>query len=243
MAVIGSPPEFGSSGSWPPITSAPVEVAHWDLDQTVGAFVDPRLSDGIELMSRFLDSKGATYARAALLNYEEKEWCAKAENKIRSLAHEDSGIDPFQALFWKTQAVYELCWERDDPPTQLAPGGSDERSVSLRVGLTEERAREVMRSLGLSVGYQPYASLSGQLTSKTTTKITVAREEVVTRKITLTNATEDKYRLFALWHLLNRLSIIGMSAEQKSSNLLLSSTDFILSDHVVVTSVDVSRRQ
>jgi hypothetical protein len=209
----------------------PVEVARWDLHKTVGEYIDPRLSTWIR------DAKNPECVSPNISR--DIKLAGAAAERLKGLEHYNKGIEPIGALLWEIGAVYEQYWEREDPPTQVAPGGEVTRSVSLRVGLTKERAREVTKSLGLSGG-RANLTLSSQLASKTATKITVATEEVETRGITLRNPdANDRYRLFALWHLISRLSVIGIDFHENGSNFILDSTDFIPSHIIVQTWIDV----
>ena len=83
------------------------------------------------------------------------------------------------------------------------------------------------------------ARLNAALSQKTATKFTVSREQTVTQTLTLTNPSDASYRLFALWHLVNRISIL---VDVGSDPFVFSSQDFISAGSIVVTSFDMPAR-
>ena len=146
---------------------------------------------------------------------------------------------------WRLQTVYTHFWQREDPTTQLPPGGTAEITLSLRVGLSQEHVHEVATSLGVSGKGSNPLGLSGQLSEKSTMKIALSTEKQVTRKVILTNPSNDMYRLFALWHVVHRLLLIATprSESDPEKELVCQVTEFIPSDVTNATSVDRARPQ
>jgi hypothetical protein len=239
---IGPPPEFGRDGTPPPIASDPVEIARWDLDQTLFQVIENGLT-----MARLAEriggdndaSTGRLLVGLALLtpsHFQEKK-AIKRLLQARGASH----LNWEEVGGWKLHALYTHFWQREDPTTQLPPGTSTEITLSLRVGLSQEHVHEVATSLGVSGKGSNPLGLSGQLSEKSAVKISLSTEKQVTRKVILTNPSHDMYRLFALWHVVHRLLLIARPRSEPEKQLVCQVTEFIPSDVTNATSVDRAR--
>jgi hypothetical protein len=241
---IGPPPEFGRDGTPPPIASNPVEIARWDLNQTLFTMVENGLA-AARLADRIEGGASAGLGRAFLavpfmvrVHFQEKK-AIQSWLQVRGASH----LNWEKVGGWKLHAVYTHSWQREDPTTQLPPGGTTEITLSLRVGLSQEHLHEVATSLGVSGQGGNPLGLSSQLSEKSSMKIALSTEKQVTRKVILTNPSNDMYRLFALWHVVHRLLLIATprSESDPEKELVCQVTEFIPSDVTNVTSVDRAR--
>jgi hypothetical protein len=100
--------------------------------------------------------------------------------------------------------IHYVRWRRRDPVTQLPPGSTHELMHSLTTGLSVEHSQELASSLGLSLGAKmigAQAQLSSQLEQKFAFELGITAQEEMSTKLTLTNQSMDRDRLFALWHI------------------------------------------
>jgi hypothetical protein len=108
------------------------------------------------------------------------------------------------------RVVYAARWQRQDPVTQLPPGSTLEVTHSVTAGLTVERSQTLAKSLGLNIGENApgiQARLSSQLNEEFGLRLDITTQEERARNLTLTNQNADHYRLFALWHVDQRITI------------------------------------
>jgi hypothetical protein len=240
---IGPPPEFGRDGTPPPIASNPVEIARWDLNESLFGIIEnglatARLSNRIDINSTGVGSGLVALALLVPSHFKERK-TIKRLLQARGASH----LDWEKVGNWKLHTVYTHFWQREDPTTQLPPGGTTEITLSLRVGLSQEHVHEVATSLGVSGKGGNPLGLSGQLSEKSAMKIALSTEKQVTRKVILTNPSNDMYRLFALWHVVHRLLLIATprSESDPEKELVCQVTEFIPSDVTNATSVDRAR--
>jgi hypothetical protein len=244
---IGPPPEFGRDGSPPPLLSAPVNIADWNLDESVAEFLHPRKTEeilsGMPLLADFLVAFGRLTGilpeRQAKKMPQENTREATTMKRVRRET-ERVGLNPRMVRNWQLYAVHDKFWQREDPVTQLPPGSSSEITVSLLIGISEERATELARSLGVT-GTVPHVGISSTLSDKASSKIAVSREREVTRKIILTNPQDRTYRRLAIWHVVHRVSLVAMPDPVSDQEIVCEEDEFILSDAANVTFTDVSR--
>jgi hypothetical protein len=126
--------------------------------------------------------------------------------------------------------VHYVRWRRKDPVTQLPPGSTQEMMHSVTTGLSVERSQELAGSLGLSLGANVtgvQAKLSSQLQQTFGFKLDITAQEEMSTKLTLTNQSNDRYRLFALWHLDHLVTVEALSVPVKSRKF----TGFSCSGH------------
>lgn len=212
---IGPAPEF-RDGLDPAETSAPVEITRWKLGKRVGQVfkndkvLAPKFGAG--------DYRPDMGVRIAMILTGHRHY-----------------LEVYHLPLW---AMYESFWRREDPITQLAPGTSDEHTVTLRMGISKEHAREVARSLGVT-GKGRLSGLSAQLSDKTSTKVTLSQEKEEAHKVILTNPFNDRYYRIAIWHVAYKLSIAAVR-EEFDGRIVgvnpLQTTEFALSDATVLTS-------
>lgn len=131
------------------------------------------------------------------------------------------------------------CWRREDPTTQLPPGVTAEVTGTRRVGLSQEHTREVATSLGLTTKVGSPAAPSGQLSTKTATKVALSEQQETTRKVVLSSPSPHMYRRIALWHIVHRLSVIASPKSDPETELVCQVTEFVTSDVTNATSVDI----
>ena len=239
---IGRPPEFGRDGTPPPIASEPVEVARWDLNQNVFRMVEGNLALG-RLSEKIEGGNDAGLTRTVLALIP----AIAADSHVRRVIEAVLRARGATHLTWKDvgpwrlHSVYTQYWRREDPTTQLPPGGSTEITVSIRVGLSQEHLREVATSLGVSGRGADPLGLSTQFSEKTATKVAISVENQVTRKVVLTNPSSELYRRIALWHLIHRLSLIASPAADSETELVWQVTEFVASDVTNATAIDLPR--
>lgn len=251
---IGPPPEFGSDGSPPPLTSVPISIADWSLNKSVKQFLWPGVDGPYPGLIRALDLsvKAATRPAVEVIINNFRRHRAKsasrknideeaAEMRWTSFLREldNSHLTLHDVTGWQTHALHDQFWQREDPVTQLSPGSTSEITMSLRTGISQERATELARSLGVK-GTMPYVGISAALSDKASSKIVVSQEREVIRKITLTNPRDHTYRRLAIWHVVHRISIVAVHPRPPSNEkITCEENEFILSDATNVTFMDV----
>jgi len=245
-------PEFGRDGSPPPITSTPVKIADWSLNKSVAKFVwaesyadkhDPSLRlfpiVATALFFGTLGRFGPFGRRGTKRSREDVAARETREMYIRRLI-ESSHLTWREVEKWQMYALHDHFWQREDPVTQLPPGSTSEITMSLRIGISEEHATELARSLGVK-GAVPHAGISAALSDKASSKIAVSQESEAIRKITLTNPRDRTYRRLAIWHVVHRVSIVAMPQLTSNQKIACEENEFILSDATNVTFMDVDR--
>jgi hypothetical protein len=93
---------------------------------------------------------------------------------------------------------------------KLAPGSTHEVTHSVTTGLTVERSQTLAKSLGLSAGPNLtgiQAKLSSQMNKEFGLKLDITAQEPESSKLTITNQSDEHYRLFALWHVDQRITV------------------------------------
>jgi len=184
---IGPPPEFARDGTPPPIASEPAEIARWDLNQSLFLMIENNLAMA-RLGDRISGETSTSVSRGILAMIPATAVHFQERRAIRALLHARgaSQLDWEEVGGWRLHTVYTQYWRREDPTTQLPPGGSTEITVSLRVGLSEEHVREVATSLGISNKGGSHLGVSGQLSERSAMKVALSTEKEVVRKICLT---------------------------------------------------------
>ena len=241
---IGPPPEFARDGSPPPIVSEPVEIGRWHPYLSLYNMIEDGLAM-VRLSERLSggdDSRSVGRGLLALIPMIPAELQERRAIKELLRARGALHLNPREVGGWQLDTIYTQFWRREDPTTQLPPGGTTERTVSLRVGLSQEHVREVAASLGLSSKPGGPLGLSGQLSEKSTVKVALSAEKEVTRKLVLTNPSTDAYHRIALWHLVHRLTLIASPREESpEKQLICQVTEFVPSDAINATSRDLPR--
>jgi hypothetical protein len=111
--------------------------------------------------------------------------------------------------------VHNLSWGRKDPVTQLPPGATNKISHSITTGLSAEHSRELAQSLGLNFGSNLagiQTKLSSQLQQKFELRVEFSVEEKREAELTLINPSDDRYKLFAMWHVDHLIKVDALSA-------------------------------
>jgi hypothetical protein len=153
--------------------------------------------------------------------------------------------------------VHYARWRRKDPITQLPPGSTQEMMHSVTTGLSVERSQALAGSLGLNLGVDMtgvQAKLSSQLQQELGFKLDITAQEEMSTKLTLTNQSNDHYRLFALWHIdhlitVDALSVpttrhrghSGFTSGLQPSWTRLGSEEFVTSNEPFVTFAEIDR--
>ena len=219
-------PEFGPDGSWPPAATDWLSL-RWDLfdvdckfdrraavahalswrfgrDERLGSplCTENALSEDFLYQSTFAGLGEVTmfeYRRGRLslvLDY----W--KAER--------DRGKDFDDRYAELRRLVHAVRWRRTDPVIQLPPGAVHEMTYVITTGLSMESSLRLASSLGLSVaGDAPglKTTLSSQIQEEFALKLDVSAQEQQSTKLTLSNESTERYRLFALWHVDHKITV------------------------------------
>lgn len=230
---MGSPPEFGRDGSNPPVTSVPVNIASWLVGRSLGLFMLE--SEGLSIKDQ---SKLLWNPYGTLLLY--KRGFSYLSARKRIIANNATEMDRREIVKWPLHAIYDQFWQREDPVEQVPPKSSSEATTLIRVGMSEEHTKELARSLGVT-GKGAHLGISAQLSSKSSTKITLSREEQKSRTVTMTNPLDNTYRKFAIWHVVHRISIVAAPSLPSDRQIVCQEAEFVLSNAANVTFVDVAR--
>jgi hypothetical protein len=172
---IGPPPEFGEDGSPPQLTSGPVEIARWDLGISVTKFFEPEIKAlgrqaMPEAMARERQRQGRTLIGKKLGNFFDSTIFIPATRVLTGKQSTEALDEALGTIAitrwldernaynlswkvvqnWQMYCVFDQFWRRNDLVTQLAPGTSDKVGVSLKVGISNEQANEISRSLNIT---------------------------------------------------------------------------------------------
>jgi hypothetical protein len=123
-------------------------------------------------------------------------------------------------------------WTRRDPVDEIAPGMTSEVSVKVTLGVSEQQTESLASSLGFKVGvdiFRIQTEVNDQLTRQVSTSLSISRTEEDTRTIRLENPTADTQRLYAIWHLNNRLRVshLTWSKDEEPSWEVCSEVEFL----------------
>ena len=151
------------------------------------------------------------------------------------------------------QLVHSVRWQRKDPPTQLPPHGNVELTNSVTTGLSIEHSETLATSLGLDLGPQVpglQTKLSYKVQEQFGLKLNITETEQNSKKLTLSNTSNDRYRLFAQWQVDHLLSVnvlnvpvaVNVSAEVQPVWRPCSQVQFMVANEPFVTSA-LARRQ
>ena len=149
--------------------------------------------------------------------------------------------------------IYSARWHRMDPVTQLPPGSTLELTHTVTAGLSTERSQKLSRSLGVTVGGDTkvlQAHLSSKLQDEFGFTFSVTNEEQRSIKLTLTNTSDSRYRLIALWRLDHKITIdtvIDESLSPKVAGVSVprwsrkNEVEFVATNEPVVTFANTSQ--
>src|SRR4051794_24095880 len=163
---IGSPPEFGPGGTRPALYSEPLVISE-------SMFTVKVAGSDVELVGV---QRAAVKALPPVIAGLTVSGAVVAAPVLLAVVPVVAGV-----ALWKRKAleerqlVHSQMWRRDDPVVQLPPGASEERTVSLTVGIERSRTRE----LGAALGVKPSspAALSGTLGAKFGASVTLRSSE------------------------------------------------------------------
>ena len=109
------------------------------------------------------------------------------------------------------RVVHSVRWRRTNPVTQLPPGASNVTTNSVTTGLSIEYSQTLASSLGISIGSGLHgvaqANLSSQLQQQFGITLQITSQEQTTDQLTVPNPSVERSRLFAFWHVDNRIDV------------------------------------
>ena len=109
------------------------------------------------------------------------------------------------------RVVHSVRWRRTDPVSQLPPGASDVMTDLVTTGLSTEYSQTLASSLGISIGSGLHgvaqANLSSQLQQQFGITLQITSQEQKSKELTVSNPSADRSRLFASWHVDNRIAV------------------------------------
>jgi hypothetical protein len=109
------------------------------------------------------------------------------------------------------RVVHSVRWRRTNPVTQLPPGASHVTTDSITTGLSIEYSQTLASSLGISIGPSLHgvaqANLSSQLQQQFGITLQITSQEQKSDELTVPNPSVDRSRLFAFWHVDNRIDV------------------------------------
>jgi hypothetical protein len=166
----------------------------------------------------------------------------------RSLINRDRFAALFQQVYGDVEIRrirHTLFWRRDNPVTQLVPGATRRVKSSTTLGLSSAEAIELSSSLGLHGGLPNIVGLNGQISRKLGETINLSFQRQDEEELTLTNDRTGYYKLFAIWHPVQRLDIDFLANMQSLRRLgwfKLTSVSFAEDSSVQLTSTDIPVR-
>lgn len=106
--------------------------------------------------------------------------------------------------------VHETRWRRENPVMQLPPSSTHEVTHSISTGFSVEQTQTLASSLGISnagnvVSLQ--TKISSRLNQEFGFKLDVSSQEQRTTRLALANPADNYYRLYALWHVDQRIRV------------------------------------
>jgi hypothetical protein len=174
---------------------------------------------------------------------------------------ERTPVDPFVDSLpvpWGNELrrlVYATRWKRKDPVTQLPPGSVHEMTYSVTTGLSIEHSETLAKSLGMSIGGSftgLETRLNSHLNRELGIKVDVTSQVDRSTKLTLTNTSNDHYRLFALWHVVHKITVdaleLPLSEHQDYTTELQPKwasrgvIEFVTTNEPFVTFAEIKRR-
>ena len=199
---LGPPPAFGPGSEWPPIASEPAVISERVV--SVPMELEPGDPD------------------AAVLEGDSEDRDARAAELVRDLAIGDVETRvPHKTLvraLWVLGPVrlrFSQRWAREDPVTHLGPGTSVEETVSVTLGVDTEQTLDLARTLGMNADLNfrvLQSQLSGDLSRRLSRSISISESTERSRTLRLTNPSGEQPWLFAIWHVVDSLSMAQLSS-------------------------------
>lgn len=218
-------PEFGPDGSWPPAATDWVPL-RWDLFD-VACQIDRRAAVAHALSWRFgrdehcdrpLCTENAlnedflyrsTFAGLGEVTmFEHRGKLSLVLDYGKAARDRTKDFDDRYAEL--RRLVHAVRWRRADPVTQLPPGAAHELTYAITTGLSMESSLRLASSLGLSIaGDAPglQTTLSSQIQEEFVLKLDVSAQEQRSSKLTLSNQSTKRSRIFALWHVDHQITV------------------------------------
>ncbi len=110
-----------------------------------------------------------------------------------------SAVDQLRRL------TYSRYWEREDPPTRLAPGSSRKRTVKTVVGTTEELVRQLSTEIGFS-GSGQLQGVSARIGGELQTRLSLSMQREESDEVNMTGPDSGP-KYYALWRVKSRLTV------------------------------------
>jgi hypothetical protein len=267
-------PEFGKKGSWPPIATDWLTL-RWELFRAatteITAFMAARVAmlEGNDSPLLTEDAMRTDFLHEAVFSqsstvYNDSEFQFNTprgavafnrppwERASPNWLFRGQGEISFPDKFEIRRLVHAARWKREDPVIQLPPGATHERTHSITKGLSVEHSRKLAESLGMSAGVETaglQAKLSSQLDQEFGFKLDISALEESGAKLTLTNQSNDHYKLFALWHMEHQITIDTLTmpvyAKLKKGSLPTwepqSGVEFTAANQPFVTFAEIER--
>jgi hypothetical protein len=218
-------PEFGLDGAWPPVETEWVPI-RWQLFSAVPSYHFDRCADiAYAIATRFgsgEDGGGPLYTENALNDdflyrsvfAEIDEVVGEDKPKQWTWLHIKSakiGDTDFRTSHIELRRmVHSVRWRRNNSVTKLPPSTVHEMTHDITTGLSIEHSQTLANSFGLSLGGKVAvapAQLSSRLQQEFGLRLGITSQERRSTKLTLSNPSNDRYRLFALWHVDHRITV------------------------------------
>lgn len=233
VGTLPSAPEFGDTGAWPPVATDWLPL-RWELFSAetpewapFAAYLvllvsaqrgNNALLEEDALRSDFLHE--SVFSRSPVAFEYAKKYPfalgnAKRDNNftIRIEPPEGTSFDPSfipGGVNELRRLVYATRWKRKDPVTLLPPRSVYEMTYSVTTGLSIEHSETLAKSLGINTGGKfpgLETRLNSHLSRELGIKFDVTSQVDRSTKLTLTNPSDDHYRLFALWHVDHQITV------------------------------------
>ena len=139
------------------------------------------------------------------------------------------------------------------PGDTAAPDASHELAHTVTTGLSLEQSQTLTESLGLDLGGKAVglqAKLSYKLQEQFGLQLSITATEETSTKLTLSNQSKDRYRIFALWQVDHRLSVyslkvpvkINISQDPQPEWKLCDQAEFTIANQPFITYTEVSHQ-
>jgi hypothetical protein len=261
------PPGFGEDGTWPPVATEWLPL-RWELfeaggcasgstlmareivrmyRQNLAGSVDPLLAEDA-LDANFLDD---AIFRGTSATIKVTKSTVSFSSSIGGQWNQTIRPGPQLGHYNELRRItYAVRWERKDPVIQLPPGSTFEENHSVTTGLTVEHSQNLARSLGMNVG-ENVVGVQGQLSSELRQefglKVEISAISEMAKKFTLSNTSDDQYRLFALWHVDHQIAVSALDAQVDSGGALhstwtpLEEAEFVTANDPFITYMETAR--
>ena len=221
-------PEFGPNGTWPPEVTEWVPL-NWQLFEVKNTSLraaatytalrllwrrklNNPLSSADALQEKFLSEFFARFPREITASDPSRAGVVTVRQQLGAFPNsEKCGVNSPELR----RLVHSVRWRRKNPITKLPPGATHEMTYSLTTGLSVERSMILANSLGVTLGSATagmQARLSSEMQQQFALKLNLTAEENKSETITVQNNSDNHYRLYASWHIENKISINALDA-------------------------------